>query len=690
MNRREFVRNSSMGIVGGMAAGSLSGKLYAKASALAGQASSTRKTPIQYIRENIPPVEIPPYRGRRYEAVIPETLDLADRARIAVEGVLTTSTDPDYDHEVYIQADMNWQPPIMYHSFHDFNGCQPKYLESLALLRSACGSDVNLEVDRRLYGVALHMVGEDGLSYVPVKGRPWALFDDWKSVLRSPNLPPSDVQHVFSLYPDGRNLLALCAWHMRNPDDSFTKELIQKKVKGLAAIGVEKDGFLYFPFELIYRTPHGTLSAGGTYGGEARPPVPIEQALASARVEKLTVSPPACTDASASLQGLARYYRMTGDERTGQLAGKLAHYVCQTFDEDGTFRWGHVHLNLFAAIGLVDYADAVGDKNLAGLAERAYLYGRSLAVPTVGFFPEFRKPGLNLRTSESCADADAVVLAIKLSEYGIGDYWEDVDRYVRNHLAEAQLIDTDWAYRAHNLPTAEGKERCLGFTPPKEVGDLIRVPGFLIQEKVPERLRGAFATHASINDWYPGWAGELGQREGHSGCCTGNGSRSLYFAWRAILKQQNGTLKVNLLLNRASPWADVDSHLPYAGRVDIHVKTPNQLLVRIPEWVPTHTVKLQVNGVARTYGWQGRYLDAGHVDQGQEVTIEFPIEERTVTVDVPFGENPKVTLVLRGNDVVEIDPRGPNNPFYQREHYRQGKTLWKKVTRFEPAELYAV
>ena len=31
-------------------------------------------------------------------------------------------------------------------------------------------------------------------------------------------------------------------------------------------------------------------------------------------------------------------------------------------------------------------------------------------------------------------------------------------------------------------------------------------------------------------------------------------------------------LSVNLLLNRASPWVDVDSHIPYEGRVDLKVK----------------------------------------------------------------------------------------------------------------------
>jgi len=682
MNTREFVERTPKELVGIGAAASLTDPVSAPIRSGPGK--------ISYARQAIPPVQVPPYRGHRYEAIIPATLDLAERAQIALEGVLTSSGNPDYDYEIYLQTDINFQPPIAYMSGLDFFGCQPKYLEAMPLLRSITGSDVNQHVDKRLYEVSQLMVADDGLTYSPVKGRPWALFDEWRSVLRSPNLPPPDVEHIFDLYANGRNLLALCNWHMRDPDNPFSKKLLQTMVGGIEAIGVEKNDALWIPYQILYRTPDQTLAAAGAYGGQAGKPMPLKQALDSANGSELTISPPACTDAGGDLQGVARYFRMTGDERAGEIAGRLARYVRQAYEDDGTFKWGHVHLNLMSAISLLDYADAVGDKDLERHVQRIYEYGRSLAVPLVGFFPEFRRPGHNLRTSESCADADATILAIKLSDYGVGDYWEDVDRYVRNHLTEAQLLSTDWAYRVHNLPAAEGKEIRLGVVPLNELGDLARVEGFMVREHAVERIRGCFATHASINDWFPGWAGDYEQREGHSGCCSGNGSRALYYAWRSILKQEKGVITVNLLLNRASPWADVDSHIPYTGRVDIHIKAANQLLVRVPEWVPTHAVKLGVNGQEQNYGWQGRYLDAGHVREGQQITIEFPIEERTVTVEPPFGEFSKVTLVLKGNDVVEIDPRGPNYPFYQREHYRQGQTLWKRVSRFEPAELFSV
>ena len=37
--------------------------------------------PIGYVRSEIPDFELPPYGGERYEALVPDTLDLQERAR---------------------------------------------------------------------------------------------------------------------------------------------------------------------------------------------------------------------------------------------------------------------------------------------------------------------------------------------------------------------------------------------------------------------------------------------------------------------------------------------------------------------------------------------------------------------------------------------------------------------------------
>ncbi|MFA6107144.1 MAG: hypothetical protein WDA75_00115 [Candidatus Latescibacterota bacterium] len=54
--------------------------------------------------------------------------------------------------------------------------------------------------------------------------------------------------------------------------------------------------------------------------------------------------------------------------------------------------------------------------------------------------------------------------------------------------------------------------------------------------------------------------------------------------------------------------------------------------------------------------------------------------------DEAWIEKAKYTLVRRGNEVVHIEPPGSSAPLYQRDHYRDGVTLWRRVERFVPEE----
>src|SRR5262245_53805217 len=61
---------------------------------------ASSRVPIEYINPEVPAVEVPPYLGRREEAFVPDTLDLQERAALAVNG-LTGPTDPAADYELY-------------------------------------------------------------------------------------------------------------------------------------------------------------------------------------------------------------------------------------------------------------------------------------------------------------------------------------------------------------------------------------------------------------------------------------------------------------------------------------------------------------------------------------------------------------------------------------------------------------
>jgi hypothetical protein len=254
-----------------------------------------------------------------------------------------------------------------------------------------------------------------------------------------------------------------------------------------------------------------------------------------------------------------------------------------------------------------------------------------------------------------------IQIALKLTDAGVGDYWDDVDRWTRNQFAENQLTSTDWVYRmAERYPRQP--------VPPYNSGD-----------HVPERNLGAFAGWASGSDWVIGPEHLMIMQ-----CCNGNSIRALYYLWEHMLEYKEGRLRVNLLLNRASAWADVHSYIPYQGRVDVKMKRACAgVQVRVPEWIRggSGEVKVQANGKARAVKWQGRYVEVGPGLPGETITVTFPQPTREVTAMLG-GVSYK--LELKGNTVISIDPPGKNGPLYQRAAYRGDQVLWRKVQRFVP------
>jgi hypothetical protein len=95
------------------------------------------------------------------------------------------------------------------------------------------------------------------------------------------------------------------------------------------------------------------------------------------------------------------------------------------------------------------------------------------------------------------------------------------------------------------------------------------------QERLLERSIGT----------YCGWGTPVALSTVLQNCCMGNGAQALYSVWESIVRFQDSTAKVNLLLNRQSPWLDVESYLPYEGRVILRNKQARRIFIRIPGWV---------------------------------------------------------------------------------------------------------
>ncbi len=103
--------------------------------------------PIGYITEEVSEFETHPYEGERYESSVPDTLDVQERARLAIH-CMTEATDPLADYEPYWSVYFRTNPPLMVHS--SWHGSTlPKFMEAVPLMRIMSGSDQNMEVESK-------------------------------------------------------------------------------------------------------------------------------------------------------------------------------------------------------------------------------------------------------------------------------------------------------------------------------------------------------------------------------------------------------------------------------------------------------------------------------------------------------------------------------------------------------------
>ena len=85
----------------------------------------------------------PELNGERYEVMVPDTLDLQERAELAINA-LTRCTNPDAGYATYFSIWLSGNPPVMYRQVPLYG----KFMEGLALMRVVTGSRWNEHVDQ--------------------------------------------------------------------------------------------------------------------------------------------------------------------------------------------------------------------------------------------------------------------------------------------------------------------------------------------------------------------------------------------------------------------------------------------------------------------------------------------------------------------------------------------------------------
>ena len=603
---------------------------------------------VKYMRDKIPQAAVPSVRGEYTEALVPDTCDLEERARLFVDYFLNSITVPELMNEPFNRGDFDLFPPRLTLDEGGYECGLAKYREALPLLRMMTGSKKGLDIDPVWAANILKCIGPDGLCYIPLVGRPWEpgssksyYYDD---------ISGQKPDFYVNLLTGEARLLGTLATYYENTGDEVWNRTGRGIVDGLPKLAVVVDDWAFFPRSTPY------------YGEAPLTREQTQQAISDALHPTFGETKNDFPEhIGRMVTGLSQYYRVSGYEPAKQLATQLVNYMRRV---NYINEWNsHFHCVSLVMQGMLELARVAHDQELAEYARRSYDYAKTgekmIALPQIGFFVNAQgNAGM-----EGCVIGDMTALAVKLTQLDMGDqYWEDVDRYARNTLTAIQRTHPGYAEAVFAKLWEEGKLEQA----PLEYNQLA--------DHLPERLVGSFGCDTTPNDIF------------HStyfdSCCNGNCSRALYYAWESILNYDKSRqeLKVNLMLNRTSPWADINSYIPYTGRVEIKVKKPlTSLKVRAASWVDKQQVVCRVGEEARQIAWNGRYLEAGSVNPGQTVTLEFPIQERREKLE---SFEHRYEAVFRGNDCVEMSPGGQYYTLFQRDHYRLDQARYVRVRRF--------
>jgi DUF1680 family protein len=159
-------------------------------------------------------------------------------------------------------------------------------------------------------------------------------------------------------------------------------------------------------------------------------------------------------------------------------------------------------------------------------------------------------------TCETCTISSALRLALELIKEGSTEYWDDVERFVRNQLVANQFRDVE-RLGIDDPATAKG-------------------------------LRGAFESYAAPNTLI------ASRDSGIEGCCINGGIRGFFLAYQSAIQESKDAIHINLLMSHATSGVRVVSYQPQDGRLDLYPESSKPLLIRLPEWLRAKDVT--VNG----------------------------------------------------------------------------------------------
>lgn len=370
---------------------------------------------------------------------------------------------------------------------------------------------------------------------------------------------------------------------------------------------------------------------------------------------------------------LIKYYQWTGNKKAFELANGFTDFIVKhhgaslsdmnaasygvaegDFDlknkvssqKNKVLKISNTHGALFTIGGILRVAEISHNKEHIAWAKNLLDYTIQHLATSFGWIPEHEDDRMlgtsHTQSSEGCSVADLVNCCIYLARNGYPEYWNQVERYTRNYLEEAQLKNTNW------MPAASFKRE-------DDVHESY--------QDVPQRVQGSYVGWGDPNDFVNPNARA---KNSIQNCCGPHGAWATYLVWHNIVTKKKQGIFINLLLNKRTPWCEVLSYHPYTGRVEVDMYVNSNVHLIVPDWVKKSEVILKVNGAAITPSWEGPYLVLKNQKRGDKLVVDYPMRITTLSDTIPGKGVFKTSW--KGNTVTGINPAGKIVPLFQRKN----------------------
>ena len=533
-----------------------------------------------------------------------EQYDPLESARL-VHHYIINMVDKAYDNLPYWLLLPNKKPAEAAHCRVDDAELVGSWYEGLTCAMEMLGTREGEEVRQSLRRHLMRSWGEHGLRFC--ESYPW-----------------THTVHA-SFHEMGYILPALNLITEEYPDDAEAEKRASELIRGMRSLVIERKVRTFwsgdFPEpEPLYEFPNDVYLKDGGFD-LTRHTGRGEQAIRNALM----------------LPALVRRYELKKDEVALDLAVGLANNVLgpsRYFNYKMEF-FGHVHSAAWFAYGLLRLARVTGNVLYFQKGKGIYDYIRSLSS-SFGWVPEYAQwHPMEEEHCETCCVRDMILCAIELAQNGFPAYWNDVNLFARNQLAENQIRYTGYVTVDNTKPDENG----------------------ITYRDIDKRMIGGFTGGSEPN------CISLQRFRSVAGCCVGTAPTAIKAVWDNAVTVEAGVLVVNIPFDKETDELHLASELPNAGKLTLTAKRPCKAGFRLYDWMgdqPSFTLNGKPVPPQKANGVAALELQKGDVF---ELCFDLQTTEKKEQV-----RGREFTVLWRGCDVVDLLPHGEHVRLYQRDN----------------------